>query len=98
MICGNINKLEVFVVNSLHTALHTALHGANTDSGPCILRPPIQLEECGHKEVVLKWMDIYNENIGMVSLMAGLKLENTTGLKLQGPVYFYTLGHESMVT
>ncbi len=45
-------------------------------SAPCILRPPIQPEECGLKlKVVFEWRDIYIENIGVVSLMAGLKIE-----------------------
>ncbi len=59
-------------------------------SGPCILRPPLQAKQYGLKlEVVLKWRDIYIENIRIVSLIAGLKMEGTVkwrGLKLQGPV------------
>ncbi len=60
-------------------------------SGPCILRPPRQPEKYGLKwEVVLKWRDIYTENIGKMSLMAGLKMEGIVklrGLKSQGPLY-----------
>ncbi len=42
-------------------------------SGPCILRPPLQPEKYGLKlKVVLKWRDVYTENIRMVSLIAGL--------------------------
>ncbi len=45
-------------------------------SGPCISRPPLQPQKYGLKwEVVLKWRDIYIENIRLVSLMAGLKME-----------------------
>ncbi len=37
--------------------------------GPCILRPPVQEEKYGLKlEVVLKWKDIYIENITVVLL------------------------------
>ncbi len=44
--------------------------------GPCILRPPIQPEKCALKlKVVLKWRDIYTEQIRVVSLRAGLKME-----------------------
>ncbi len=47
-------------------------------SVPCILRPPLQPEKYGLKwEVVLKWKDIYIENVTMVSLMATLKMEGT---------------------
>ncbi len=38
----------------------------------------------------LKWRDIYIENIRMVSLMAGPKIEGIVkwrGLKSQGPLY-----------
>ena len=60
-------------------------------SGPCILRPPLQPDKFGLKlEVVLKWRDIYIENIRKVSLIASLKMEETVkwrGLKLQGPLY-----------
>ncbi len=41
-------------------------------------------------EVVLKWRDIYIENIRMVPLIAGLKMEGIVkwkGLKSQGPLY-----------
>ena len=45
-------------------------------SGPCILRPPLQPEKYGLTlEVVLKLRDIYIENTRMVSLIAGLKME-----------------------
>ncbi len=42
-------------------------------------------------EVVLKWRDIYIENIRIVLLIAGLKMEGTVkwrGLKLQGLMYY----------
>ena len=59
-------------------------------SGPCILRPPVQPEIYGLKlEVVLKWRDIYIENIRIVLLIAGLKMEvfvKWRGLKSQGPL------------
>ncbi len=43
--------------------------------GPYILRQPFQLDKYGLKlQVVLKWRDVYTENIRMVSLMAGLKM------------------------
>ena len=62
-------------------------------SGPCILRPPVQPEIYGLKlEVVLKWRDIYIENIRIVLLIAGLKMEvivKWRGLKSQGPLYVY---------
>ncbi len=41
-------------------------------------------------EVILKWRDIYIENIRMVPLKAGLKMEGIVkwrGLKSQGPLY-----------
>ena len=41
-------------------------------------------------KVFLKWRDSYTENISMVTLMAGLKIEGTVkwrGLKSQGPLY-----------
>ncbi len=45
-------------------------------SGPCILRPPLQPEKYGLKlQVVLKWRDIYIENIRIMLLIAGLKME-----------------------
>ncbi len=45
-------------------------------SGPCILRPPIQPGKYGIKlEVVSKSRDIYSENIRVVSLISGLKIE-----------------------
>ncbi len=38
-------------------------------SGPCILRPHVQPEECGlNLKVVLKWRDIHTENITVVLL------------------------------
>ncbi len=59
-------------------------------SGPCILRPPLQPGIFGLKwEVVLKWRDIYTENMRMVSLIVGLKMEGIVkwrGLKSQGPL------------
>ena len=39
--------------------------------------------------MVLKWRDIYVENIRVVSVMAGLKMQGIVklrGLKLQGPI------------
>ncbi len=45
-------------------------------SGPCDLRPPIQPEKYGLKlKVVLKYRDIYTENIQVVSLISGLKMK-----------------------
>ena len=59
-------------------------------SDPCILRPPLQPGKYGLKlEVVLKWRDINTENIRVVSLISGLKIEGIVkrrGLKLQGPL------------
>ncbi len=47
-----------------------------THSGPCILRPPLQPEKYGlNLEVVLKWRDIYIENIRIVLLIGGFKME-----------------------
>ncbi len=53
-------------------------------SGPCILRPPIQPEKCGLKLTVcvLKWMDIYIENISMVPRMVSCK--TAPSLKMEG--------------
>ncbi len=43
---------------------------------PCVSRPHLQPQNFGLKlEVVLKWRDIYIQNIRMVSMMAGLKME-----------------------
>ena len=43
---------------------------------PCDLRPPIQPAKYGLKwKVVLKWRDIYTENIQLVSLISGLKMQ-----------------------
>ncbi len=62
-----------------------------TYSGPCILRPPVQLDKYGLKlEVVLKWRDIYTEKIRMVSQIAVHKMEGIVkwrGLKLHGPLH-----------
>ncbi len=45
-------------------------------SGPCDLRPPIQLTKYGLKlKVVLKERDVYTENIQMVPLISGLKMQ-----------------------
>ncbi len=55
-----------------------------------MLRPPIQPEKYDLMYVVLKWKDIYIENIRVLSLMVGLKIEGAvkwTGLKSQGPLY-----------
>ncbi len=39
-------------------------------SGPCILRPPAHPVKCGLKlKVVLKWRDLYIENIRVMSLV-----------------------------
>ena len=60
-------------------------------SSPCILRLPLQPLNFGLKlKVVLNWRDIGIENIRMVSLIAGLKIEGIVkwrGLKSQGPLY-----------
>ncbi len=59
-------------------------------SGPCILRPPLQPGKYGLiLEVVLKWRDINTENIRVMALINGLKIEGIVkwrGLKLQGPL------------
>ncbi len=59
-------------------------------SSPCILRPPLQPLNFGLKlKVVLNWRDICIENIRIVSLIAGLKIEGIVkwrGLKSQGPL------------
>ncbi len=45
-------------------------------SGPCDLRPPIQPAKYGLKfKVVLKYRDVYTENIQVVSLISGLKMQ-----------------------
>ena len=45
-------------------------------SGPCILTTSLQPEKYGLKlKVVLKWRDIYVENIRKMLLIAGLKIE-----------------------
>ncbi len=73
--------------NRLYSLLEIGGHfiGKVIYSGPCILRPPFQLEKYGLKwEVVLKWSDIYTENIRLVSLIAGLKMKGNVkwrGLK-----------------
>ena len=47
----------------------TTVHAIHMYSGPCILRPHVQPEEYGLKlKVVLKWRDIYIENITVVLL------------------------------
>ncbi len=60
-------------------------------SGPHILRPPLQPEHYGLKlKVVLKWRDVYIENIRVVSLTASPKIEGIVkwrGVKSQGPWY-----------
>ncbi len=57
-------------------------------SGSCILRPPLQPGNCGVKlEVVLKCRDIDAENIRVVSLVSGPKMEGIViwrGLKIAG--------------
>ncbi len=55
-------------------------------SAPCILRPSIQPEKYGLKfKLVLKWRDIYVENIRVVSVIAGLKMQGI--VKLRGSSY-----------
>ena len=45
-------------------------------SGFCILRTPVQSEKYGLKfEMLLKWKDIYIENIIVMSLMDGFKMK-----------------------
>ncbi len=45
-------------------------------SGPHILKPHVQSEKYGLKlKVILKWRDIYIENIRVVLLMANHKIE-----------------------
>ncbi len=71
-----------------------------------MLRPPIQPEKCGLKfKMVLKWNDVYIENIRVVPMMAGLKREGIvkwSGLKSQGQLYtqctrtWYSLGAKSV--
>ena len=61
-------------------------------SSLCILRPPLQPEKYHGLKlgVVLKWREICTENIRVVSLIAGLKIEGIVtwrGLKSQGPLY-----------
>ncbi len=60
-------------------------------SGPCDLRPPIQPAKYGLKlKVVLKWKDIHIENIRIVLLIAGLKMEGIVKwkvLKSRGLLY-----------
>ncbi len=47
-------------------------------SGPCILRPHLSQKKYSPElKVVLKWRDIYIENVRVVSLMAGLKMEGS---------------------
>ncbi len=59
-------------------------------SSPCLLRLLLQPENFGIKlEVVLKWRDIFAENIILVSLIAGLKMEGIVkwrGFKSQRPL------------
>ncbi len=50
-------------------------------SDPCILKPPVKPEEYGLKlEVVLKWKDIYIENILYNSCVAGWPILKWTKL------------------
>ncbi len=45
-------------------------------SGPCDLRQPIQAAKYGLKlKVVLKLRGVYTENIQVVSLISGLKMQ-----------------------
>ncbi len=63
----------------------------NIYNGPCDLRPPIQPAKYGLKlRVVLKQRDVYTENIQVVSLIHGLKMQGIVkyrGFKMQGPLY-----------
>ena len=58
-----------------------------------MLRPPSQPEKYDLKlKLVLKLRDNYIENIKVMSLKAGLKIEGIVkwrGLKSQGPLYMY---------
>ncbi len=46
-----------------------------------LLRPPLQPDKYGLKlEVVLKWRDVYTENVRMVLLIA----VTTAGLEMEG--------------
>ena len=47
-------------------------------------RPPIQLEACLKFKVVLKLRDIHFENLGMLSLISGLKIEGGLKIELKG--------------
>ncbi len=48
----------------------------STVACPCILTPPIQTEIYGLKlKVVLKWWNINIENIRLVPVIAGLKMQ-----------------------
>ena len=78
--------------SSCHVPHSPQTHGhlATTVVPGWILRPPLQPDKYGLKlEVVLKWRDVYTENIRMVLLIAGLKIEGIVkwiGLKSQGPL------------
>ncbi len=64
-------------------------------NGPSHLRSPVQSEKYG---LILKGRGIYIENIRVVSLIAGLKIEGILkwrGLKSQGPLYIMILSTES---
>lgn len=62
-------------------------------SGPCIIRPPLQAEKYGIKlEVALKWKDTYVKNISVAPMIAGPKMEVVVQrrvLKSQGPLYMH---------
>ena len=62
-------------------------------SALCILKPPRQPEKYGLKlEVVLKWKDSCNKNIGRVSLVAGLEMEGIV-IKMDGSLITGTTVH-----
>ncbi len=73
-------EMPFFQVPLLHVHMYTVVRA----------RPPLQPEEYGIKlEVVLKWKDIYIENIRMLSLIDGFKNEGIVkwrSLKSQGPL------------
>ena len=67
-------------------------------SGPCILSPPIQLQQCGlNLYVVLKQKGICHvciENTTVELPLCGLKIQGGLkmgGLKLQGPLLYTSL-------
>ncbi len=56
--------------------VYSAICWESTYSGPCDVIPPIQPAKYGLKlKVVLKYRDIYTENIQVASLISGLKMK-----------------------